>query len=88
MKKLLATFALAATLAIGGTALSATPASLTTPKAEAATYSQCFTAMNGERWCYRTGCTFWEWAGGCRDGWVRTNTWYARGAHQILGIYA
>lgn len=68
----------AAALALGSTALSATPVSLTTSKAEAATLTKCFTAMNGERWCYQSNCNWWEYTfNGCRDGWVRTNTWYA-----------
>lgn len=78
IRKALGMFGAAAALTLAGTALSATPVSLATPKAQAATYSKCFTAMNGEHWCYQSGCNFYEyWAKGCRDRWVRTNTWYA-----------
>jgi hypothetical protein len=77
-KKQVAILGAAAALALSGSAISATPFAFDTQKAEAVTYSKCYTAMNGERWCYQSGCNFYEyWVHGCRDGWVRTNTWYA-----------
>jgi hypothetical protein len=42
-------------------------------------YVSCYLAMNGERWCWRYGCTFFETvAMGCYTGWYRTySPWYA-----------
>lgn len=72
MKRTLATLAAAATLA--------TAIAITTPAqpAQAALYTSCYTAMNGERWCYRYACTAREEMAGCYQGWVRVNAyWYA-----------
>lgn len=38
----------------------------------------CYWGMDGGYYCYRYGCTNWEyWFYGCRDGWYRVNNyWY------------
>ena len=78
LKKAIGILGVASALALGGTAFSATPAAPVVEKAHASYYNSCYLAMDGSRWCWRTGCTFFETiAYGCRDGWVRTNTWYA-----------
>lgn len=79
MKKKLTILLAALALVVGGTFLSATPMALTSPpKAEASYLNSCYRAMDGSRWCWRTGCTAFEyWALGCRDGWVRSTVWYA-----------
>lgn len=78
MKKTLAIIGASFALAIGGMGLSATPFTPAVESAQAVTYSNCFTAMNGERWCYQSNCNWWEYTfNGCRDGWVKSNTWYA-----------
>jgi len=75
-KKAIATLSVASALALGVTLGSATPFSPSTSKAEAVTYTKCYTAMNGERWCYQSNCNWWEYTfNGCRDGWVRSNVW-------------
>ncbi|UVK62823.1 membrane protein [Arthrobacter phage Uzumaki] len=75
MKKLLALLGIAALLALGGTALSATPAAPVTHKAQAASYTSCYWAMNGGYYCYRYGCTYFEKVAlGCFNGYVRMNT--------------
>jgi hypothetical protein len=80
MKKALASLGFAAALAFGGTVLSATPFTPAPQAAEASTLSQCFVAMNGQRWCYKSNCNWLEYTfNNCRDGWVMTNVWYARG---------
>lgn len=42
-------------------------------------YVSCFRSMNGEYWCYRYACTYFEKVAlGCRDGWYRvSSTWRA-----------
>jgi len=78
MKKVMLSFAVAVVLTLGLVGFSATPFATATQKAEAVTYSHCYRAINGERWCYRMNCTFFETlAYGCRDGWVRYNVWYS-----------
>lgn len=76
MKKALITLVAAVTLTFGGIGVSATPFA-PVQKAEAASYVSCYTAMNGERWCYRYACSAREEMAGCYNGWVRTNYWYA-----------
>lgn len=41
-------------------------------------YVSCYWAMNGARYCWRYGCSFYERVVlGCYDGWYRTTGWYA-----------
>lgn len=70
MKRTLATLAAAATLATGIT--------ITTPAqpAQAASYTSCYTGMNGQRWCYRYNCTPREEMAGCYQGWVYMGSYW------------
>lgn len=79
MKKALMALVTSVALAVACTFLSVTPVAIATPKAEAASYTSCYMAMDGSTWCYRYGCSWFETVAlGCRDGWVRTSTtWYA-----------
>jgi hypothetical protein len=78
MKKKLLTLAAALMITFGGVAFSATPLAPATPKAEASYFNSCHQDLDGSRWCYRSGCTFFETlAYGCYTGWVRVNTWSA-----------
>jgi curli biogenesis system outer membrane secretion channel CsgG len=77
MKKALATLALAATLAVGGTVMTATQA-LPAQKAQAYGVTGCHTDLTGVTWCYQFGCSWFEMvAMGCYDHWYATNRWYA-----------
>lgn len=78
-KKTLSALGLASALALGGTALSATPAAPVIEKAQAASYTSCYLSMDGRTWCYRYGLTWFErYVLGYRDGWVpMTPYWYA-----------
>lgn len=72
IRKTLTTLTAAAVLAIGFTALPSQA-----QPAQAAAYTSCFVAMNGESWCYRYACTAREEMAGCYEGWVRRNVWNA-----------
>jgi len=75
MKKLLAILGSSALLAFGATAVSGTPVAPVVQKAEAASYTSCYWAMNGGYYCYRYGCTYFERVAlGCYEGYVRMNT--------------
>lgn len=78
MKNVFANLGFAAALALSGLALSATPAAPVIQKAEAASYTNCYLAMDGARYCYKSSCTFFERLAttGC-NSWVRMGNWYA-----------
>lgn len=77
MKKLIRNVSLAAALALGAAAIGGTPLAPSTPKAEAASYTSCYKAMDGRTWCWRYACTYFERVAlGCYDGWVPTTTLY------------
>lgn len=41
-------------------------------------YVSCYWAMDGARYCWRYGCSFYERVVlGCYNGWYRTTSWYA-----------
>lgn len=74
MKKALGILGLSFALALGGTAISATPAA-PVQKAEAAVNIYgCYWRMDGTYWCYRTGCTLYDLVKyNCYNGWFRVN---------------
>lgn len=77
MKKLLLSLMVAASLAVGGTFLSATPV-LPAPKAQAYGVTGCHTDLTGITWCYQFGCSWFETVAlGCYDHWYATNRWSA-----------
>lgn len=78
MKKALAILGMAATLALGGLAVEATPLAPAPQSAHAALYVSCYIAMDGGYWCWRYGCTAREEMAGCYTGWYyRGNVWYS-----------
>jgi hypothetical protein len=72
IRKTLSTLTAAGVLALGFAALPTT-----TQPAQAASYTSCYVAMNGQTWCYRYACTAREEMAGCYEGWVRRNVWAA-----------
>lgn len=79
MKKFLSALGFSAAIALGGAVLSVTPAApVAPPAAQAASYVSCYTAMNGQYWCYRYACSSREEMSGCYSGWILIrNTWYS-----------
>lgn len=78
LKKSIGILGVATALALGGTVVSATPFAPATQKAEAASYTSCYWAMDGGYYCYRYACAYFEKVAlGCRDGWVLRSRWYA-----------
>lgn len=78
MKKLAAVLGLALAIAVGGVAVEGTPFATSTPKAEAASYTSCYTSMAGDLWCWRYGCNYFERMYLQCNAWVIVNrTWYA-----------
>ncbi|QGZ17256.1 hypothetical protein SEA_GIANTSBANE_52 [Arthrobacter phage Giantsbane] len=73
MKKMLAILGMSATLALGATAVSVTPAAPVVSKAEAAVAIYgCYWKYDGTYWCYRTGCSLTDRLYyGCYNGWFR-----------------
>lgn len=78
MKKLVAIVGLALVIAVGGIFAEATPFAASTPKAEAASYTSCYLSMQGNVWCWRYACNYFERMYLQCDAWVIVNnTWYA-----------
>ncbi|WNN94505.1 hypothetical protein SEA_LEWANDO_1 [Arthrobacter phage Lewando] len=75
MKKVLAVLGMSAALALGATAISATPAAPVTQKAEAAVAIYgCQWRFDGTYWCYRTGCSLTDRIlYYCYNGWFKVN---------------